>query len=309
MKPMQVGALRRSSGWRSSGWRSSGWRPSARESERGVALAIVVWFIAGMSLLVVGMVSQARLDTRMAQLHVARAKAAAAGDGAIRLMLAERLLVPRPAAADLLQGDYQIGDTSVSVTLYPEAALINMNLAPHQTLVALFELLAGLRPDEANLLADNVVKWRGDAPGADNKKRVRRYFKSAEDVLRVNGLSRTVFDAIRDYIAVGNSRGTTDWAQAPEALLAVLEQVQPEALQRVLQQRETRSETEVESPGSAKRALSGVLRADALVHYGDQYWLRRHWVSLGNAGAGGTLPWRFKRTEPPRVYGRRGGVN
>ncbi|MCX2977560.1 type II secretion system protein GspK [Candidatus Marimicrobium litorale] len=305
MKLMQAGTPQRPSGWR-----PSGWRPSARESERGVALAIVVWFIAGMSLLVVGMVSQARLDTRMAQLHVARAKAVAAGDGAIRLMLAERLLVPRPAAADLLRGDYQIGDTSVSVTLYPEAALINMNQASYQTLVALFELLAGLLPDEANLLADNVLKWRGDAPGADNKKSVRRDFKSAEDVLRVNGLSRTVFDAIRDYIVVGNSRGsTTDWAQAPEALLAVLKETQPDELQRVLQQRETRPETEVESPGSAQRTLSGFLRADALVHYGDQYWLRRHWVSLGGAAPGGTLPWRSKRTEPPRVYGRRGGVD
>ena len=126
MKPMQVGALRRSSGWR-----SSGWRPSARESERGVALAIVVWFIAGMSLLVAGMVSQARLDTRMAQLHVARAKAAAACDGAIQRMLAERLLVSRPgvSGANLLQGEYQMGDTTVSVTLYPETAFINMNLS------------------------------------------------------------------------------------------------------------------------------------------------------------------------------------
>ncbi len=305
MKGMQAGTPRRPSGWR-----PSGWRPTARECERGVALAIVVWFIAGMSLLVVGMVSQARLDTRMAQLHVARAKAVAAGDGAIRLMLAERLLLPQPAAADLLQDDYQIGDTSVSVTLYPEAALINMNQASHQTLVALFEVLAGLPPDEANLLADNVVKWRGDLPGADNKKSVRRYFKSAEDVLRVNGLSRTVFDAIRDYVVVGNSRvSTTDWAQVPEALLAVLKETQPEEMQRVLQQREARSEIEVESPGNAKRGLSGLLRADALVHYGDQYWLRRHWVSLGSAGAGSALPWRFKRTEPPRVYGLGGGVD
>ena len=71
----------------------------------------------------------------MAQLHVARAKAAAAGDGAIALMLAERLLVPRPGlAANLMQDDYQIGDLSVSVTLFPEAALINMNSASQKTL-------------------------------------------------------------------------------------------------------------------------------------------------------------------------------
>ena len=44
--------------------------------QSGVALAIVVWFLAAMSLLVSGIVFQAKVDTRMAQLHVARAKAA-----------------------------------------------------------------------------------------------------------------------------------------------------------------------------------------------------------------------------------------
>ena len=34
--------------------------------QSGVALAIVVWFIAGMTLLVSGIVSEAKIDTRMA---------------------------------------------------------------------------------------------------------------------------------------------------------------------------------------------------------------------------------------------------
>ena len=33
--------------------------------QEGVALALVVWFIAGMSLLVAGIVSHARVDSRM----------------------------------------------------------------------------------------------------------------------------------------------------------------------------------------------------------------------------------------------------
>jgi len=293
-------------------WRSRGSQPSVTGRERGVALAIVVWFIAGMSLLVAGMVSQARLDTRMAQLHVARAKAVAAGDGAIALMLAERLLVPRPglAAANLMQDDYQIGDVSVSVTLFPEAAFVNMNSASHKTLSVLFESLAGLPLGQANLLADNVIKWRNGSHRANNRKRIARDFKSAEDLLRVDGVNRTVFDAIRDYIVVGNNSGSvTDWTQAPEALLTVLEQVQPDEMQRILQQRETLPEADMDSSANTRRALSSAFRADALVRYGDQYWLRRRWVSLGGAATGSQLPWRFKRTEPPRVYARRGGAD
>ena len=56
--------------------------------QRGVALALVVWFIAGMSLMVGGIVSFARVDTRMTQVHLARAKTIAAGDGAIMLAMA-----------------------------------------------------------------------------------------------------------------------------------------------------------------------------------------------------------------------------
>ncbi len=304
---MRVDTARRSGGGLSSGRQLCG-----RGRERGVALAIVVWFIAGMSLLVAGMVSQSRLDTRMAQLHMARAKVVAAGDGAIALMLAERLLVPRPglAAANLMQDDYQIGDMSVSVTLSPEAALVNINGASHKTFSVLFESLAGLPPGRANLLADNVIKWRNGSGRANNRKRIARYFKSAEDLLRVDGVNRAVFDAIRDYIVVKNNSGSvTDWTQAPEALLAVLEQVQPGEMQRVLQQRETRPVPDMDSSADTERALSSAFRADALVRYGDQYWLRRRWVSLGGAATGSQLPWRFKRTEPPRVYAQRGGAD
>ena len=109
---------------------------------------------------------------------------------------------------------------------------------------------------------------------------------------------------------MGNNSGSvTDWTQAPEALLTVLEQVQPDEMQRILQQRETLPEADMDSSANTRRALSSAFRADALVRYGDQYWLRRRWVSLGGAATGSQLPWRFKRTEPPRVYARRGGAD
>ena len=64
------------------------WQRCSVEPQRGVALGVVVWFIAGMALLVSGIIAEARIDTRMAQIHYFRAQAAAAGDGAINLALA-----------------------------------------------------------------------------------------------------------------------------------------------------------------------------------------------------------------------------
>ena len=219
---------------------------SARQ--QGVALAIVVWFVAAMSLLVVGIVSHARVDTRMAQLHVARAKAAAAGDGAIQLMLAERLLTESSAIAGpgLLQGNYQLGVSGVSVTLYPAAGFINLKVAPQKVLVALFQTVGQVSEGEANFLADNVVKWRAGLPNTDNKLSRVKNFQSIEDLLRIEGMSRSLFDAMRDYIAVGNWSGTgTDWAVAPEVLLQVLEETNPGEVDAVLRRRDKLSASQV----------------------------------------------------------------
>jgi len=270
-------------------------------SQKGVALAIVVWFIAGMSLLVAGIVSHARVDTQMAQLHVARAKAVAAGDGAIQLMLAERLL-KQGAAADeqsLLSGVYELGSAEVSVMLFPVAGLVNINRAPQTVLAALFLILAQVPEGEANFLAGNVVKWRGK----NNK------FREIEDLLRVSGMSRTIFEAVRSFVVAADTGGAvTDWEASPAELLQLAEEINPGELNGLARRREML----VDSNAGGQRggrgqgnalSLLGAYRADALVTYGDQTWLRRRWVSVGTA-AGSALPWQILRTEPPRVYER-----
>jgi general secretion pathway protein K len=280
--------------------------------QQGVALAIVVWFIAGMSLLVVGIVSHARVDTRMAQLHVARAKAVAAGDGAIQLMLADQLLTASAATAaagsGLLRGNYQLGSSEVLVTLVPAAGFINLDSAPQKVLAALFQAVGQLPEGEANFLADNVVKWRGALSGIDKKPARVRKFQSTEDLLQVEGMSRTMFDALRDYIVVGKWGGTaTDWTLAPEFLLQILEQTNPGEMDAVGSRRDNMTGSSFARGAGGRGKLSGTYRADAVVSYGDRSWLRRRWVSVG-AAAGSGLPWHFERTEPPRVHEQPNGV-
>jgi hypothetical protein len=280
-----------------------------RATQQGVALAIVVWFIAGMSLLVAGIVSHARVDTQMTQLHVARAKAVAAGDGAIQLVMAERMLTQNPTGGggDRLTGKVRLGSSEVSVTLYPTAGLVDLNLAPQKVLAALFTIVGQAPEDEANLLADNVVKWRGGFSGQGNEKAWVREFREVEDLIRVEGVGRTLFEAVRDFIVANKGSGTTtDWAVAPDQLLQVLEQVNPGELEAVARRREllvSSDERTEGEPGAGGSTLSGTYRADALVTYGDQTWLRRRWVSVGSV-QGSALPWRAVRTEPPRVHER-----
>ena len=123
-----------------------------RRPQQGVALAIVVWFLAAMSLLVAGIVYQSKADTRMAQTHMAKAKAVAAGDGAIELMLAavtsNQLKSFRGRGVPVLA--FEVGEQAVEVVLVPTSGLIDLNGASRELLSNLFISSGAVEKAEAN---------------------------------------------------------------------------------------------------------------------------------------------------------------
>ena len=265
------------------------WARPARRQE-GVALAIVMWFVAGMSLLVSGIVAQARVDTQLAQVHVARAKAVAAGDGAIQLALLD--IVADPSGATERNNEarnYSLGDLDVEVGLLPTSGFLDLNNATEAQLAALLTNAAKLPSSEAKYLASNVIKWRSNKNKGAAKKPRRTRFDVPEDLLLVEGFTRSLLDGIRDYVVAGKpSQGQLDLSVAPDYVRDTLSKATPGQSGR----------RGAESGGAA---VSRIYRADAVVVYGDQRWLRRRWVAMGSV-SGSSLPWRILRTEPPRVY-------
>lgn len=271
--------------------------------EQGVALAIVVWFIAGMSLLVAGIVSHARVDTGMTQIHLGRAKAVAAGDGAIQLaMLASHGGVDNSQAGASASGAvYHLGNIAVTVRLYPATGFVDLNSAPAEVLATLFTFAGRVPAGEAKLIADNVVKWRSSSSAGSRRELQRRRFYALEDLLRVEGVTRSLLDGIRDYSVAGDwASGLMDWSAAPEQALQMLEQLNPGQVDSVMRRRDNLARGR-EVSGRRTSNTAGVYRADALVSYGGRTWLRRRWVESGSSAAGSNLPWRVVRTEPPRV--------
>ena len=267
---------------------------ATRASQSGIALAIVVWFIAGMSLLVAGIVAHARVDSRMAQLHVARAKAVAAGDGAIQLRLAGGDSAKRAGVNSL----HQLGDLEVEVRLQSAAGLIDLNSASQELLTALFLVAGKLDLDEAKMMANNVVKWRTPQSKYSATRRQSR-FDAIEDLMRVEGITRSVLDGVRDFVVAGAAgKGQMNWKLAPRELLDLAAQAGPK-----LARASNANFGRVEASGKITDDSSTVYRADAIVRYGDQTWLRRRWVAPGQTSRHSSLPWRILRTEPARVYG------
>lgn len=277
-------------------------RLAGNNAQGGMALAIVVWFIAGMSLLVAGIVAQARVDTQMSQVHLARAKAVAAGDGAIKLMLAD-LVTDSPGvvgAGGMPMGNYRLGDIDVIVRLVPRAGLIDMRSASPEVLAALFVVAGGIGEEQAAVLADNVLQSRTAGRGAGDRNELLPQLDAMEDLLQIPGLTRTLLDSLRDFIVVDKSARGTDWSLVPEPLLRLLEYANPAQAEAVRARREARTGAAGASRGGQAPPTESAYRADALVRYGDKTWLRRRWISM-EPGASSALPWRVVRTEPPRV--------
>jgi len=296
--------------------------PATTVRQGGVALAVLVWFLAAMSLLVGAIAMQARVDIKLTQLHAARAKAEAAGDGAIQLALADMLLRERQINFDPsvpFTGKYRRGGLRISVTLLPVTGLIDLNHATEDLLARLFTSVEGVDEGRARELAFNVLQWRsaggaieesGDGPNRNETGAELRNarLEAIEDLLLVPGVDRGIFDSVRDAVYV-SQRGQSgvDWRSAPASVLRALGDLDEEQARQLVQARDQEESPAGIAPAEIDTAFQQnssveAYRADAVVGSGTDRFLRRRWVERGRQGWDG-LPWRFFRSEPVRSLG------
>jgi hypothetical protein len=199
--------------------------------------------------------------------------------------------------------NFEVGEQSVEVLLIPVFGLIDLNGAPRELLSKLFSSQGGVEKGDAQLLADNVIKWRSRAvPGT--RRAVK--FRSIEDLLKVDGIGRTLLEGIRDSVVVGAvSRGGVDWQSAPAAVLSVLTGNEASKVSSIVEQRgggmvPSKTLPRGLNPRFQTTGSGNDYRVDALVTVGDKQWLRRRWVTMRSGGRG-ILPWRYTGTEAARA--------
>lgn len=277
-------------------------------SEAGVALAILVWFLAAMSLLVGSIVMQARVDAKLSGLHLTTARVEAAGDGAIQLALTNLLVLERDGEFSGRSAHYwthSLGKLEVGVVLTPLSGLIDLNMASEGLLSALFSAVEGMDESAVYELVTSVVKWRSAAPQDPGDSPGGR-FEVPEDLLMVEGVDRDIFEAVRDslYVASQGSAGV-DWVSAPASVLQALGEADEKTAMALIASRLTEKVEYLEPPVgmdlSYQQAVQSYsYRADALMVVDNTVYLRRRWVDRAQVGADG-LPWVFFRTEAVRV--------
>jgi len=206
---------------------------TARRSESGFAIALLLWMIAGMSLTVAAVIHFASADISMAELRLTEAKARAIGRGAALLALrdsAAQAYLPEESnssaealASEDMEEEGEKGtihyeffnEWKVSVTMHPSNGYVSLNDIDPERLEMLLVELGGLDASDAAGMAQGVVDYRFDFPG----------FRYTEELLAVEGVSRLAYDSVKKFVHPFRS-GQTDATRAPSALKAVFSQGQ-----------------------------------------------------------------------------------
>ena len=271
----------------------------SRSAPDGVALVLVLWVIAALSLIVVTMSGVARTEARAQIQFGERTQALALTDGALRVAGAALLAsAERPLKPSVIET--VVDGRVVKVEIVSAVGLINVNHAPEPLLADLFALAAGLDRSQAESLAHNVVQWRGGAaadPGSpDPAEQYRQqglthsprgsFFARVEDLRQVVGLSPEVYDTISRLVTVARvGSGGVNPLAAPPEVLAVMANNQSALVNWLVSRREDAAQSVADLDLSqfahvVQGGSSAYRLAATYVDERDRTWQRVAWLDL-----------------------------
>ncbi len=186
--------------------------------QRGMALLTVLWMVAALSIMVMGMVRTIRTEIQLAGHARQISVVGALGDAAIHLVL-QNLLSQNTLPNSLVMVDVPYRGQNIAVEVLPLNGLIDLNKAPVELLAALMTSAASVPPAQALLVAQSVDEWRAarDARGR------AQMFEALEDLLQVPGIGYDLYANIAPLLTVDQAgSGRVNPMAAPAPVLKVL---------------------------------------------------------------------------------------
>ena len=202
-------------------------------SQQGFAIALVLWTIAGMSLLVAAVIHFARDDIGMAEHRILEAKAAAMTRGAALLMMrsrgapeseqleeeedpgAQKAMTMRESILPLA-GYLEDEELKMTARIYPLQGYVSLVSASKAELARLFELVGGADAGLADRYAEIVVTARQEVP-----------LVHPSQLLSMPGFSKQIYDRIKTYVHAYVS-GPLDPASGPPRIASAMKQEEQE---------------------------------------------------------------------------------
>ncbi|MBY4595847.1 type II secretion system protein GspK [Ottowia caeni] len=257
--------------------------------QAGMALIAVLWIVAALSLLVVGMSQTVRQQIRLVGTQNDEVRGQALGEAAVMLALQELQVTPeRPRG--LVQVNQQFDGVDMTVEVMPLGGLISLNGANALLLASAFKVATGMNASAAEALANELVAWRGEASDGGE----RRWFEAVEDLLLVPGVNYALYERVSPlFTTITRNAGVNPMAAPPE-VLAVLADGNIERASNIAQRRaesEVGIDTSALNQGFLASGVSDEYRLSVRVPLeGGKILLLTRDVGLSRTPAG--EPWR-----------------
>ena len=206
-----------------------------RWRERGFALLLVLWGLILIGLIAASFQRETRVGIALARNAMESAKAEALADAGVqRAILA--LLDPNPATAWRCDGTsypFEFAEGTVNIRIQDEGGKLDLNHAPPTMLMTLFQA-TGSDPAAARKLTDSILDYvdrdssrrpagaeDADYAGLDEGAKDAP-FERKEELLKVLGMNRTIYDAIASSVTVYSGKSDINLSTAPELVLRTI---------------------------------------------------------------------------------------
>ncbi|PAT39104.1 general secretion pathway protein GspK [Vandammella animalimorsus] len=192
--------------------------PQRRLRARGIALIAVLWVVAIMSVITVGLVQSVRSEIKTTALERQRLQAQALGEAAIALAAQQAdLLAQEHPDQGVFELNVQYGGISIPVRIQGLHGFVNLTSAPPELLALLLERIGGLNGAAAQELAARIVQWR-DEPTSSG---IARGIEAPEDLLQVPGMHYALYARVADFVTASLRYGNLDLRSSPAPLRAL----------------------------------------------------------------------------------------
>lgn len=270
--------------------------PSQRQ--HGIALIAVLWVVAALGIMVVGMMHVVKGEIRLASQLQRAVMDSGLADAAIRVALQKTLQANVKQFKSFQSTVVTVFDREVQVDFIPLNGMINLNSAPISLLTDAFKYAAGLPEEQATALAQGIELERKKP----NTKGEAAKLHGVEDLLRISGMDYSTYAQVKSIFTTDlEDTQRVNPLAATWEVLNVLAQGKEGLAQQVLQTRLERgdaTDTTQLNGNHAQIASTDFITARATVSSGDNTAVVRVWrLSLSGDAYG--LPWRVLGKDAP----------
>jgi general secretion pathway protein K len=225
--------------------------PACKQSEKGIALIGVLWLVALIGILALGVSLLAKSDRLSAQAAADSARAEGLADAGVFLtvhQLCDRRTVNQ-VPIDGQEKTLTIDGQRVTAAVQDEFGKIDINFAPDNLLESLF-VSAGLSGDESKAITDSIDANRNAASQQiadaleinpiDQTQPISLTFpfRTLEELKSIPGISDEIFQQVRPALTVYSQQPNVQTSTAPPAVLRALPGMDAGKIQQILSARQ-----------------------------------------------------------------------